>query len=268
MEHPFFGVGLDSFGDWYRRARTVEATLRRGPDVVSNAAHNVLLDLSSNGGFPLLIIYLFMMVLVVAAAIKVVKRTAGFEPVFAGLVAVWIAYQAQSIISLNQLGLAVWGWIISGLIIGYEINTREVEVVQKQGPKGKSASAMATQKVLPATAVGIFVGLLVGLALGVPTLNTATKYKTGLESGDAITVQKIASIWPQDASRSAQIALILNENKLPEQALAVVQDAKGKFPDSYDVWKVLASLPNAPAADIAAAKAQMKRLDPNNPDLK
>jgi len=154
------------------------------------------------------------------------------------------------------------------LIIGYEINTGEVEVVQKSVPKGKSASAVATQKVLPATAVGIFVGLLVGLALGVPTLNTATKYKTGLESGDANTVQKTASIWPQDASRSAQIALILNENKLPEQALAVVQDAKSKFPDSYDVWKVLASLPNAPVADIAAAKAQMKRLDPNNPDLK
>ena len=268
MEHPFFGVGLDSFGDWYRRARTVEATLRRGPDVVSNAAHNVLLDLSSNGGFPLLIIYLFMMFLVVAAVIKVVKRNSGFDPVFAGLVAVWIAYQAQSIISLNQLGLAVWGWIISGLIIGYEINTREVEVVQKQGPKGKSASAMAAQKVMPATAVGIFVGLLAGLALGVPTLNTATKYKTGLESGDAVTVQNIASIWPQDASRSAQIALILNENKLPEQALAVLQDAKGKFPDSYDVWKVLASLSNAPAEDIAAAKAQMKRLDPNNPELK
>ena len=268
MEHPFFGVGLDSFGDWYRRARTVEATLRRGPDVVSNAAHNVLLDLSSNGGFPLLIIYLFMMFLVVAAAIKVVKRNSGFDPVFAGLVAVWIAYQAQSIISLNQLGLAVWGWIISGLIIGYEINTREVEVVQKQGPKGKSASAMAAQKVMPATAVGIFVGMLAGLALGVPTLNTASKYKTGLETGDANIVQNIASIWPQDASRSAQIALILNENKLPEQALAVVQDAKGKFPDSYDVWKVLASLSNAPAEDIAAAKAQMKRLDPNNPELK
>ena len=268
MEHPFFGVGLDSFGDWYRRARTVEATLRRGPDIVSNAAHNVLLDLSSNGGFPLLIIYLFMMFLVVAAAIKVVKRTAGFDPVFAGLVAVWIAYQAQSIISLNQLGLAVWGWIISGLIIGYEIYTREVEVVQKQGPKGKSASAMAAQKVMPATAVGIFVGMLIGIALGVPSLNTASKYKTGLESRDVNTVQKIASNWPQDASRSAQIALILNENKLPEQALAVIQDAKGKFPDSYDVWKVLASLPNAPAEDIAAAKAQMKRLDPNNPDLK
>ncbi len=267
-EHPLFGVGLDSYGDWYRRARTVEATLRRGPDIVSNAAHNVLLDLSSNGGFPLLIIYLFMMFLVVSASIKVIKRNTGFDPVFSGLVAVWIAYQAQSIISLNQLGLAVWGWIISGLIIGYEINTREVEVVQKQAPKGKSASAMATQKVMPATAIGIFFGLLVGIALGTPTLNTASKYKSGLETGDANIVQNIASIWPQDASRSAQIALILNENKLPTQAVTVVQDAKGKFPDSYDVWKVLASLPGAPAEEVAEAKAQMKRLDPHNPDLK
>ena len=267
-EHPLFGVGLDSYGDWYRRARTVEATLRRGPDVVSNAAHNVLLDLSSNGGFPLLIIYLFMMFLVVSAAIRVIRRNSGFDPVFSGLVAVWIAYQAQSIISLNQLCLGVWGWIISGLIIGYEINTREAEVVQKQGPKGKSASAMATQKVMPATAVGMFVGLLAGIALGAPTLNTASKYKSGLETGDANIVQNIASIWPQDAARSAQIALILNENKLPAQALAVVQDAKSRFPDSYDVWKVLASLPVAPAEDVAEAKAQMKRLDPNNPDLK
>ena len=268
LENPLFGVGLDSYGDWYRRARTVEATLRRGPDVVSNAAHNVLLDFSSNGGFPLLAIYLFMMVLVLIAAVKVVKRTAGFEPVFAGLFAVWIAYQAQSIISLNQLGLAVWGWIISGLIIGYEINTREVEGVQKQGPKGKSASAMAHQKVMPATAVGVFLGLLAGVALGAPTLNTASKYKSGLETGDPSIVQNIASIWPQDASRSAQVALILKENNLSEQALVVVQEAKTKFPDSYDVWKVLASLANAPAADVAEAKSQMKRLDPNNPDLK
>lgn len=268
VENPLFGVGLDSYGDWYRRARTVEATLRRGPDVVSNAAHNVLLDLSSNGGFPLLIIYLFMMFLVVSAAIKVISRNKSFDPVFSGLVAVWIAYQAQSIISLNQLGLAVWGWIISGLIIGYEINTREAETVQKQAPKGKSASAMANQKVMPATAVGMFIGLLVGIALGGPTLNTASKYKSGLETGDANIVQNIANIWPQDASRSAQIAVILNENKLPDQALAVVQEAKAKFPDSYDVWRVLASLPNTPPEELEQAKAQMKRLDPNNPDLK
>lgn len=268
LEQPFFGVGLDSYGDWYRRARTVEATLRRGPDIVSNAAHNVLLDLSSNGGFPLVIIYLFMMFLVAAAAIKVVKRSAGYEPVFAGLVAVWIAYQAQSIISLNQLGLAVWGWIISGLIIGYEINTREIEVVQKLGVKVKSASAMAAQKVMPITAMGMFVGLMVGIGLGVPPLNATSKFKSGLETGDANVVQNVANFWPQDAIRSAQIAILLNDNKLPTQALEVIEKAKEQFPDSYDLWRALASLSNASAADLEEANAQMKRLDPHNPDLK
>jgi O-antigen ligase len=32
-DHPLTGVGFDTYGDWYRRSRTIEATLRRGPDV-------------------------------------------------------------------------------------------------------------------------------------------------------------------------------------------------------------------------------------------
>ncbi|NBQ97680.1 MAG: hypothetical protein EBU12_05560, partial [Microbacteriaceae bacterium] len=47
LDHPIFGVGMDSYGDWYRRSRTLAATLRRGPDTTSNAAHNVFLDISS-----------------------------------------------------------------------------------------------------------------------------------------------------------------------------------------------------------------------------
>jgi O-antigen ligase len=93
--HPFFGVGLDSYGDWYRRERTIEATLRRGPEITSNAAHNVLLDFSSTGGFPLLIIYMILMTLVLISAFKVLKRTSGFDPMFSGLFAIWIAYQAN-----------------------------------------------------------------------------------------------------------------------------------------------------------------------------
>ena len=32
INHPIFGVGMDTYGDWYRRSRTLAATLRRGPD--------------------------------------------------------------------------------------------------------------------------------------------------------------------------------------------------------------------------------------------
>jgi O-antigen ligase len=73
VDNPIFGVGLDSYGDWYRRSRTIEATLRRGPDVTSNAAHNVFLDISAYGGFPLVLIYIALMVLVIVSAVKVIK---------------------------------------------------------------------------------------------------------------------------------------------------------------------------------------------------
>ena len=270
IENPLFGVGLDSYGDWYRRVRTVEATLRRGPDVISDAAHNVFLDFSSSGGFPLVGIYIFMLCLVLVSAVKVFQRSQSFNPVFTGLFAVWIAYQAQSIISVNQLGLVVWGWIISGLLIGYEINTRSdshsFAATSKQA-KGKSAPFMSRQKVTARVLVAMFAGGLVGLGIGAPPVSAALNFTSALNSKDARLVEQAAYAKPQSASHSSRIAWILGKNNLPKQALAVLQDAKTKFPDSYDVWKVLASLPNAPAADIAEAKAQMKRLDPNNPDL-
>jgi O-antigen ligase len=271
LEHPLFGVGLDSYGDWYRRARTVEATLRRGPDIVSNAAHNVLLDLSSNGGFPLVFIYLLMIVLVLISAIKVFRRSQGFNPTFTGLFAVWIAYQAQSIISLNQLGLAVWGWIISGLLIGYEINTRRASdeaPINRGTLKGKSASVMAQQKVTAGVLIGMFVGGLAGLALGGPPVMASSKLLSSLNSQNPKLVQEAAYIRPLDARYMYLITDILLSNKLTAEAASVSNDSIASFKDEYGVWSVRSKIAGLPQEEIDRALREMKRLDPNNPNLK
>jgi O-antigen ligase len=271
VENPVFGVGLDSYGDWYRRARTLEATLRRGPEITSNAAHNVLLDFSSNGGFPLVIIYLALTVLVVISALRLLKRSNGFDPAVAGLIAVWIAYQAQSIISLNQLGLAVWGWIISGLIIGYEINTRTPEQPQEvKAPvgKGRSAAKAISEKVSAKTLVAMVAGGAIGLLVSLPPFLASAQFKSAFESSDAVIIEKAASRWPDEAMRYGQVALVLQANKLDAQAQAVIDAALLKFPDEFGLWSVAAKLSTATPEQIAEAKAQMKRLDPFNPDLK
>lgn len=271
MDHPFFGVGLDSYGDWYRRARTVEATLRRGPDIVSNAAHNVLLDLSSNGGFPLVFIYLFMIVLVLISSIKVFRRSQEFNPFFTGLFAVWIAYQAQSIISLNQLGLAVWGWIISGLLIGYEINSRtEIDVAptNRGASKGRSASAIAQQKVSAGVLIGMFVGAVAGFGVGAPPVMASSKLLSALKSQDPKVVQQAAYIRPLDARYMYLIADVLLSNKLMPAATAVSNDSIIKFKDEYGVWTVRSKIEGLPQEEIDRALREMKRLDPNNPNLK
>ena len=69
--------------------------------------------------------------------IRVVKRSERFDAYFVSLVGAWVAYQTQSFISINQIGLAIWGWILSGLIIGYEINTRVKDTAQSIPTRGK-----------------------------------------------------------------------------------------------------------------------------------
>jgi hypothetical protein len=265
VDNPIFGVGVDSYGEWYRRSRTIEATLRRGPDTTSNAAHNVFLDFSSYGGFPLLLIYLALMFLVVFSAVKVIKRSREFNAGFVGLVAGWVAFQAQSIISINQIGLALWGWVLSGLIIGYEINTRGEEVIDE-----KKVSKKASQPVQASasTTLAMFIGLIIGVLIGMPPYLASARYKGALETGNPNVIREAAYIWPLDASRMIQVSMTLNENKLEDQALVVSLDATRRFPDNYGVWSTLYAMKDGTERQKAQALAQMKRLDPLNPTLK
>ena len=266
VDHPIFGVGMDSYGDWYRRSRTLAATLRRGPDITSNAAHNVFLDISSYGGFPLLIIYVALMALVVVSAIKVLKRNKGFTPVFAGLVSGWVAFQAQSIISINQIGLAMWGWVLSGLIIGYEISTRNVVVAEIVVKKGRVAGKPAQTSA--GSVVALFVAFVLGVLVGMPPYVASARYKSALETSNPTVIQEAAYIWPIDPSRMIQVAMTLNENKLEAQGLEVALDATKKFPNNYSVWATLDAMKSATAEQKAQAQKEMKRLDPLNPNLK
>lgn len=266
VNHPIFGVGMDSYGDWYRRSRTLAATLRRGPDTTSNAAHNVYLDISSYGGFPLLIIYVALMALVVISAVKVLKRSKEFNPVFIGIFAGWVAFQAQSIISINQIGLAIWGWVLSGLIIGYEINTRnasaDAPTVKKNRATSKPAQASA------GSVVAVFIALVLGVLVGMPPYLASTKYKSALETGNPMIIKEAAYLWPVDVSRMIQVSMTLNVNKLENDALMIALETVKRFPKSYSAWSTLNSMLEATAEQKARAQKEMKRLDPLNPNLK
>jgi hypothetical protein len=161
--------------------------------------------MSAYGGFPLVLIYIALMALVLVSAIKVIKRSLGFNAGFVGLVGGWFAFQAQSIISINQIGLAVWGWVLSGLIIGYEINTRDGELIweKRQGKKGVKP-AQASE----GTTLGMFVGLIVGVLIGLPPYLASAQYRTALETGNPDAIRDAAYIWPTDPTRMVQVATL------------------------------------------------------------
>jgi hypothetical protein len=269
MNHPLFGVGMDGYGEWYRRSRTLEDTLVN-PGITADTAHNVFLDIASNGGIPLLLAYLAILVLVVVSIVRVLKRAEGFNPYFAAAAGGWVAFQVQSFISINQIGLAIWGWILSGLVVGYEINTRNrSEDVSNGSATGTRKNEKQVNLVLSSvTIVSIFVSTLAASVLAIPPYVAANKFYNALKSGNALELQPAAYIKPYDHMRFTFVASNLAQNNLNDGALAVIRDALKHFPDSYQSWSILAGLPNATPPEITQAKSEMKRLDPHNPDVK
>jgi O-antigen ligase len=272
LENPIFGVGLDSYGDWYRRSRTLEATLRRGPDVFSNSAHNQLIDISSNGGLLLLSAYLFILGLAVRAVIKVLRRENGYNWKFAAVFIAWFTYQLQSLISINQLGLGVWGWTLTGLLIGYEINTRTKDMTADQDlakVPGLTAKP-ALEKIKPDWDVVLFslFGLMVGALIAMSPLRNSIEVRS--LSGET-TIGAVEEFGMRD-SLNPEISILmagnLADSGFDENALRVIRNTVKNNPDNYFAWKLIASIPSATPEEVAQAQVQMKRLDPLNPELK
>jgi O-antigen ligase len=182
MENPIFGVGLDSYGDWYRRSRTIEATLRRGPDIFSTSAHNQIFDISSNGGLLLLSAYLFIMGLAVRAVIRVLRRENGYNWKFTAIFIGWFTYQLQSLISINQLALGIWGWTLTGLLIGYEINTRAQEKSPEKTTEKPSGPTVKTSsgKIKPDWDVVLFsiFGLIIGIVIALTPFRNSVELRS------------------------------------------------------------------------------------------
>ena len=64
------------------------------------------------------------------------------------------------------------------------------------------------------------------------------------------------------------IASAFAENKLEPQALEIIRKSVEFNPNSFDAWRVFASIPSATEAEKTKAMAMMRKLDPRNTNLK
>ena len=265
-QFPFTGVGMDAYGDWYRRARDSQALILPGPETVTNAAHNIPFDILSNGGWPLFITYVFLIALAVIAILKVTVRNKKYDGTFIALAVAWACYQIQSVISISQIGLAIWGWVLSGVVIAYEIATRKSNILEKKPVGGKSAKSK--EQILSATTIG-GLGLVVGALIAVPPLSGDMKWRSALSTND-LTQLKLALepsyLTPTDTNRLLNMVSILENSKLPDVAYEYAKKAVEFNPESFDSWRTLYAVTNSTPQDKELALTNMKRLDPKNPN--
>ena len=264
-DNPLTGVGMDGYGNYYRMARSeYAATTLPGPKTVTNAAHNVVIDVFAYGGYPLVLSYIAILAIGVWAIIRVTVRNRAYDGTFVALATTWLAYQLQSIISINQMGLAVWGWVLVGALVAYEYSTRpKSESAEKAKPVKQKEMIFSPQLV-----GGI--GVVVGALIAVPPMSADMKWRSALKAQNVQQVEAALTpsyLAPRDSARMAQAVLLLENSKLPDLAYKYAKEAVAFSPNYFDAWRVLYSISKATDADKAEALANMKRLDPKNPDV-
>lgn len=117
--YPLTGVGFDHYGYYFKELRSVEYPLRYGFDLTSTNAHNTFLQMFSTGGLFLGLSYLLLVISTLVVGLKLVKDSDSNQRILSlGLVSAWIAFQAQSVISIDNIGISVWGWLLTGAIFG------------------------------------------------------------------------------------------------------------------------------------------------------
>lgn len=119
---PFTGVGIDSYGNNFLLVRTIEQIELAGESTLnSNDAHNIFLQQGAVGGIFLLLAYIALVIFVFYRGWIAYKSSTQKLSVVI-LIALWTGYTAQSLLSINQIGLAIWGWLIAGSIVGLSMD--------------------------------------------------------------------------------------------------------------------------------------------------
>jgi O-antigen ligase len=126
--HPFFGVGMDRYGSYFKEYREVNYPLNYGFDITSTNAHNTFIQFFATGGLFLGISYLALNAYILKCAISGLIKLAGDEKyMLAGIFSAWISYHAQSLISIDNVGISIWGWILGGSIVGLSISANDLK---------------------------------------------------------------------------------------------------------------------------------------------
>ena len=263
IQNPIFGVGLDSYGDWYREVRGEIATLRNSPDRITNTAHNIYLDISASGGFPLLFAYLVLLGYALRAAWRLMRRDIAFNPYFVALFSTWVAYLIQAAISINQIGVGIWGWLFTGGLIGYEIATRELS-----SPRAERLMKSENLQLPASVALLGVMGVGVGFVLAFLPFNADAKFKNALQTGNPVEQLNQAKALGATAYHmelALDAAIKANNEPLVTE---IVNELLTRYPRDFMGWQVRQVLTSASPAERERAYRRLKELDPFNPNIR
>ena len=270
-DNPFFGVGVDSYGDFYREYRNLMAVERTGPGRISNTAHNVFLDvLSGSGavaGLSFIAIFLGISFLILRLSIR------NFHSVEAKLLSPLIVSSSVFLlVSINQIGVAVWVFLFLGIALGVLILNGNVEFLNNSNSKrnlktnrmfSKDSSQNLSKRSLPIFMASLSMGC-VGFFASLPPNVTDSQFLAAYKESDIGKMSTIVSQPSASLFHQEKYLEFLVQKGPEEGALEAARDLFKENPRSFFAAQVIYfSRLSSPAEKQEMARI-LVALDPNN----
>ena len=277
--HPLFGVGLDRFGAYFRQYRDATQVARRGPDLISNAAHDVPIQLAATGGIFVLLVFLAIFIFVAWRGYVVIRRTSGVQQlVVASFVGAWVTYEAQSFISIDNVGIAIWGWILGGLIVG--ISVIEVDAPtsnsQSNSKKQRNVRVRAQESIAQPLVSGIAATLAIAIVIPLFLADSAARQSRSYLKPTSVqgaaylaAVEKPLTYGLKDPANKLLVGQLLAQAGINEQGVTILKDLATSDPQNFAAIDSLANFyeqTNKPAEAIPFRKRTIE-LDPFNKNI-
>lgn len=267
VEHSYTGVGLNTFGDWYRSSRSQESLASPGSEVVTNASHNVFIDYAANGGAPLVMAALLVFGYTFIKSLKKFLTMKEQDPFFLALFVAWAGYMLQTMISIDQIGLTIWGWVFTGLLLSFCKNEDSAapndQKIQTQVVPEKISQGLLSPKSL----LSGYVGGILGLVMTFPAIKVDLDWSEAMRSGNPSQILSVAMQYPLDENRIGTATLIFLQNGLGPEAARLITVGRKEFPRSFSIWRMQFQSPYSTKEEKIYAQKMMTLLDPLNSNL-
>jgi O-antigen ligase len=268
-EHPFTGVGLNTYGDWYRSARDADALITPGPNVTTNVAHNVYIDFASNGGVLLGISSISLFASVLFYALRTIKSMQSYDSIFISTFLVWLLYSIQAFFSIDQIGLSVWGWTLGGALIGMS-KLKCADHLVDAGKSKKPLNAVKSGEISKSETRALvpqFILFWIFVFVAVPPFKADLDWAEARRAGSVNQLAMELKQWPQDEIRYSRGVYLFLTNSLEDQALTSTLEGIEIFSRSTALWSYLYQNPLASPAQKNLARKNLIKLDPLNPEF-
>lgn len=133
---PLLGVGVDSYGDEFRLHRPEGLLDLIGLDIVVNNAHSSLVQIFATTGLLGLISILLLVFPAYILSIKIlIVKTVPIEQVI--IVAIFLGLFSASLLSIDNISIAVWNYMFLGLTLGIYRNPQVTSLKKTHKPEPK-----------------------------------------------------------------------------------------------------------------------------------